>query len=250
MKTQMVMVSPSGPAPALPAWAERLGQARTLVEVSRRFFELTDPQGLALELFDSAGQPVAVIANSEADHAGWARAYLDGGWLEDPGLATMRAWHTVVALADLGPDEDSCGMLVGPLIRNGRLIGTLRFVSAWPLLPRNREKAQAVSAHVSVRLAELGFGASESSSAMARLTERQREVAGHVAAGYSTSEIAAVLGVSPNTVKKHLKQIFETLELDSRTELAVIASRCGPSLDELVADHGGLHVEWAPRKVA
>ncbi len=52
------------------------------------------------------------------------------------------------------------------------------------------------------------------------LSERQLEVADLAIAGKSDREIAEALGVSPETVRTHLRNIFARLEINSRTELA------------------------------
>lgn len=51
------------------------------------------------------------------------------------------------------------------------------------------------------------------------LTQRQREVAIHVAAGHTNGETAERLDISNNTVKYHLKKIFELLQIERRDEL-------------------------------
>lgn len=51
------------------------------------------------------------------------------------------------------------------------------------------------------------------------LSEREGEVADGVAHGLSNKEIAAVLHISPNTVKTHMRAIFEKAGVRSRLEL-------------------------------
>jgi DNA-binding NarL/FixJ family response regulator len=59
----------------------------------------------------------------------------------------------------------------------------------------------------------------------ALLTPRQLEVATLTARGCSNREIASVLELSENTVKKHLKDVFAALDVSNRTELAVLLVR-------------------------
>jgi DNA-binding CsgD family transcriptional regulator len=51
------------------------------------------------------------------------------------------------------------------------------------------------------------------------LTPREREVAHLVADGKRNEEVAQVLGVSTQTVKSHLKAIFDKLRLRNRVEV-------------------------------
>jgi len=52
------------------------------------------------------------------------------------------------------------------------------------------------------------------------LTQREREVAGLVAGGASTRDVAGALFVSPRTVELHLTNVYRKLAVDSRAELA------------------------------
>ena len=56
------------------------------------------------------------------------------------------------------------------------------------------------------------------------LTKRQREVARYVMSGATSPEIAEELHVSVETVKSHIKNIFDRLNISSRAELAAILS--------------------------
>jgi DNA-binding CsgD family transcriptional regulator len=55
------------------------------------------------------------------------------------------------------------------------------------------------------------------------LTRREREVLAILAAGKTNDEIAAVLGISPRTVQKHLEHVFEKLGVETRTAAALHA---------------------------
>jgi DNA-binding NarL/FixJ family response regulator len=54
-----------------------------------------------------------------------------------------------------------------------------------------------------------------------RLTTREREVAGLVAAGHRYREVALRLNISEHTLKNHLRHIFDKLEIRSRVQLAL-----------------------------
>ncbi len=52
-----------------------------------------------------------------------------------------------------------------------------------------------------------------------RLSKREAEVVELVLLGYRNRDIAATLGTSPTTVKKHLTHIFDKVGVDNRTQL-------------------------------
>lgn len=59
------------------------------------------------------------------------------------------------------------------------------------------------------------------------LTERELFVLRLVASGAGNQEIAAKLSISVNTVKSHIKNIFEKLQIDNRTQAATYAMKHG-----------------------
>ena len=60
---------------------------------------------------------------------------------------------------------------------------------------------------------------------VASLTPRELEVLRQVARGLSNREIAAALRISENTVKNHIRNILEKLQMKSRMEAAMFAVR-------------------------
>lgn len=52
-----------------------------------------------------------------------------------------------------------------------------------------------------------------------RLTKREIEIAGYLLYGYSNGEIADVLGISHNTVKKHVYNLYGKLHISNRPHL-------------------------------
>lgn len=59
------------------------------------------------------------------------------------------------------------------------------------------------------------------------ITGREREVLQLLADGCSNKEIAARLGLSPNTVKTHVARLFEKLQVARRTEAILHARELG-----------------------
>ena len=57
------------------------------------------------------------------------------------------------------------------------------------------------------------------------LSDREIEILRLVATGVSNKEIAYQLGISPNTVKVHLRNVFTKIGAASRTEAALTAVR-------------------------
>lgn len=56
-----------------------------------------------------------------------------------------------------------------------------------------------------------------------RLTERQREIVEHVALGHTNAQTASALGLSPNTLRNHLVEIFKRLGAANRADVVRLA---------------------------
>ena len=59
------------------------------------------------------------------------------------------------------------------------------------------------------------------------LTARQIEVLRLASHGFTNQDIASILGISPNSVKDHMKLIFQRLGVSKRSEAVAIALRDG-----------------------
>ena len=62
-------------------------------------------------------------------------------------------------------------------------------------------------------------------AAAADLTERERQVLAEIARGHSNKEIALALGIAEKTVKTHVGNILQKLNLADRTQAALYAVR-------------------------
>jgi DNA-binding CsgD family transcriptional regulator len=62
-----------------------------------------------------------------------------------------------------------------------------------------------------------------------RLSRKERQVAALVVRGLANSEIAALLGGSPNTVRNQLASVFRKADVSTRAELVYVASTFVPS---------------------
>lgn len=59
------------------------------------------------------------------------------------------------------------------------------------------------------------------------LTQRQRQVLALIRRGYTNKEIGLHLGLAEATVKQHLSSLFRMLDVRTRTQLVLAASRLG-----------------------
>jgi len=102
-----------------------------------------------------------------------------------------------------------------------------------------------VAPALTLKLADMlrtGSGAPERRELLSSLTEREREILGHLARGESNKTIARALDISHDTVKLHVRHILTKLNLNSRVEAAVLAVE-----QRVAAPAGGSLVEGARR---
>lgn len=82
-----------------------------------------------------------------------------------------------------------------------------------------------ISPSMATKLLEEFVSMSQQSTPAGSLTPREREVLQLVARGQSNREIASTLYISENTVKNHIRNILEKLQMKSRMEAAMYAVR-------------------------
>jgi DNA-binding NarL/FixJ family response regulator len=66
-----------------------------------------------------------------------------------------------------------------------------------------------------------------SRGALSRLTSREREVLGYIASGADNLKIAVCLGITERTVKAHITSIYRKLDVENRTQMAMLACQLG-----------------------
>jgi DNA-binding CsgD family transcriptional regulator len=182
------------------------------------------------------GRPLISVDNLPARHDAVRLAYFEHLWRRDPQLCELRAWHgagdaplalqpaPVTAPADAEPTRQRRELRTGtpghvvalPILALSQLIGAIRCRAVEPTAVTAHHE---LTLHVAVRLAQLGINPTPDQE-LARLTPRQLEATRLAARGHTNAEIAELLGMSENTVKKHIKHIYERLDLANRAELA------------------------------
>lgn len=191
-------------------WVDRLRAARDVVGLGVAVCELTallPIEHCTLALYEQDGRPSLLVDNAPGpDHA--RLDYVAGGWIDDASLRELREHHAPVIRE---------GALLLPILASGYVLGSIR-CEAPSFTDLVRRDLTTLASYVSVRAAELGITA-QPDPTIASLTPRQLAVAHLV--GRTNAEIGQHLGMSENTVKKHLKDIFATLGVTNRTECAI-----------------------------
>ncbi len=78
-----------------------------------------------------------------------------------------------------------------------------------------------MSSHIARKVVQSFQSPAPASQGEANLTEREEEILGYVVKGFANKEIADALSISVETIRVHLKNIYEKLHVRSRTEAAV-----------------------------
>jgi DNA-binding CsgD family transcriptional regulator len=110
----------------------------------------------------------------------------------------------------------------------GRTLGMVRLErhSGPPFGRRDLQRGRALLPTIELALMALGTAApARAPLALPRLTEREAEVAHHVARGLTTPHIALILGTSPLTVRNQICRVFDKARVSSRAELAAWVAR-------------------------
>jgi DNA-binding NarL/FixJ family response regulator len=86
---------------------------------------------------------------------------------------------------------------------------------------------QAFNRKAFIETAQKARDQRENASELAALTDREREVLALLAQGFKNKEIAERLFITPNTVKRHIKSVFDKLGVSTRSAATAIAAKAG-----------------------
>lgn len=171
-----------------------------------RFIDAYERYGRAVDpLFE------AVLADHEPVHERCLFQREDQ-WVRQPLFRRCSAEH------DVGH------YLLGPIVANGRLVGTMNFgrhLAERPFGESDRMRLAVLSAHVSASVAALrtrSFDVDETAKTTP-LTRREIQIVSGVTRGETNSEIARSLWVTESAVKKALKRVFVKCRVTSRAAL-------------------------------
>lgn len=190
-------------------------------------------------------QLVNAVSLARVGQEDWARDLLDTAAATpvtlEPYVAAMREWAGALLAA---PDADGAARLA-EVVERSRGMGR-RIDAIWATIDLGRRLIPVDPARAAGYLRDAGAEATElhattladvadrllrglgqrtwrrgaAGSGPLDLTEREREVAAHVAAGASNAEIADSLFVSIKTVERHVSNLFAKFGVRNRTELA------------------------------
>lgn len=208
-----------------------IGVARVVVEHAARTFGL---HLVAVSLLSATANPVLLVDDSSDLTDEQRRRYVSGALTMDPVFRAVVTTHAPM-VSDEMPDlqMNECvvqafgyagphlHIMVLPLLDPYGLLATIHCGSQTGYSDSLKRELAVLASHVSVRLTHLGITNAIESTSAHQLSERQLEVARLTARGLPNRQIAQLLGVSENTVKKHLKDVFARLEVTNRTELAI-----------------------------
>lgn len=107
-----------------------------------------------------------------------------------------------------------------------QIVEAVRLVAAGEAMLSPTVTRQLI-AHVAAATGDTGDRRESARDRLARLSEREREVAVAIGQGRSNAEIGAELFMSVATVKAHVSRLLTKLELTNRVQIALLAHDAG-----------------------
>lgn len=165
-----------------------------------RLVQMRAPDVLVLDIFMPNGDGFDVLRTLDRNRSPVAAVILTGSENQNDYVQSVRLGARGLVLKSEGPEK---------------LYSAIRAVASGELAFSDeiaRNVIRAMSGEVQGERTSL-----------ARLSERERQIAALVARGMKNKDIAHELNISENTVKRHLQSIFSKTGTHDRLELAVIA---------------------------
>lgn len=180
------------------------GQIRRarLLNRNRRLLKLLLLQGISLNATGetSAARRALIAALEIGGRGGFVRSFLDEG---APAIRLIKETRMALPRMPDLPHRDVVATHMDHLL-----------AEAGEAIPTVPEDAGLLDEDVSLQLFD-------------RLTERERNILKLVAGGFSNRDLAERLSVSENTIKWHLRNIFEKLQIRNRMQAVVVARHFG-----------------------
>jgi two-component system nitrate/nitrite response regulator NarP len=161
-----------------------------------------EPAILVLDLFMPGGDGFEVLRTLDRAHSRVASVVLTASENQPDYVQVVRLGARGLVLKGEGPE---------------RLFSAIRAVANGELA-FSEDIAQQVLSSMAGQARQ-----QEEPSNLKRLSERERQIAALIARGLKNKDIGRELGISENTVKRHLQSIFNKTGARDRLELAVMA---------------------------
>jgi DNA-binding NarL/FixJ family response regulator len=189
-----------------------------------------------LELVGEAETGVEAVALAAAEHP--AIVLMD---LRMPGMSGIDATRQILD-ADPG-----VGVLILTMSEDDDSLFAAMRAGARGYIPKDADAEELLRGIRAAAVGEAIFGASiatrlmtffagnarsASASAFPELTERELEILELIAAGRSNAEIGQRLGIAPKTVRNHVANVLNKLEVADRSQAIVRAREAGLGGDE------------------
>jgi DNA-binding NarL/FixJ family response regulator len=193
LRESLAALLSSQPEFAVEGWASNGQETLSLVQEHR-------PDVLVLDLFMPEGDGFDVLRTLDRAGSRVATVVLTGSESQLDYAQAVKLGARGLVLKSDGPEK---------------LFAAIRTVANGELAFSD-ELAQQVLTTISAE-------SKAPADALHRLSERERQIAYHVARGLKNKDIAQALNISENTVKRHLQSIFTKTGSRDRLELAVLA---------------------------
>lgn len=191
----------------------------------RAGFEILGPvsdESAAIEAFSETQPDIAVVELDRLDGRGVAIVSAIRGTTHVRVMASTR--YPATPEVELAIAAGACGVL--PVDREpSSLMSAFKRAAAGELVLAGEDLPPLVGQLQEARARRTR------QALLTTLTEREREVIAAMASGATTAGIAFELGISPATVKTHIKNILSKLGVHSKVEAVGVAWRGGLVLD-------------------